>query len=384
MNKKLTGFLFTLIFYFCYSVANGQPEPETEAASPSDTLYIKYDAILTGFSYSGSGERVTFAYVDQTMDRYRMDFDLELNAKVATGISARSKYGSAFLSIRPLNDILNKSSVVRGSASIPKRRSFGFTLYPEQLMVNGRFTKITGGLYNDFDSVTPSNEMYEHYTMIENFKSVHLTLGATYFFNKKFSFSKANSSLYFPKKSVFTWIVSSQYFYRRMHRADTAFLPGSEFGNLTGDNIYYYYNFNYADDVTFTGFDIVGGFEFFLTRNRIKKPNKGFPGYYHLAFTMGPAFCFGKLDAIEGVDQQKLARGFHGTYIHRLGYNMRMFYLELAINVYLYRYKLRDYTQLTSNTYFGLVFGYRIPFKKGYEKGDKYIGEWKEKLKGKF
>ena len=135
---------------------------------------------------------------------------VDLNASAAAGLQFKTKYMSFFFGIKPLTDIMNQGALLNGEWKIPTKKSLGYTLYLKRMTLAAYLTRTFGALYNDYQ-ISTMNGIEQHYRLQEEFKQKKYQIGSTFYFNKDFSFSKANSLLYFPRKTLKTFTLSANF-----------------------------------------------------------------------------------------------------------------------------------------------------------------------------
>jgi hypothetical protein len=269
-----------------------QIQNDTIGADKTDTLYYKFEAINAGLYFTSCIEALAFdyPYTDTSGLSHDLHFPLNFTRSGSIGGSVKFKYGSVNFNISPLTNAINENNhnELFVFESRPVKRSFSFSLYPNRFSLTAGYTRINGFLYNDY-FVTTESGLVRYYKNMSDFRFDQIVAGGNFYFNKKFSFSKSNSWLYFPKKSLFTWMVGANFKTQKMVNGDESFVPYFE-DKIEGDTIYRYYTWDHVKEARNLQFSVMPGIEFFLTRNTIKKGKAKVSFFYHMMAKAGPSF----------------------------------------------------------------------------------------------
>lgn len=350
----------------------------------NDTLYYKYDVIIAGLNCNIGTTDLYYNYkfqYDSIGNRHETTLDFLLSDEFSTGLAFKSKYMSFGIKIKSLSADASSGNKLLYSGS----KAFAFNFFLNKLLITIRYNQKVGAyLYSYFG--------YPRDTLIglPKFKHSDLSLGADYFFSKKFSFSRANSGLYFPKKSVFGLAVKSNFMWNKSTNDNSSFL--TTFATSGINNIDTTLIWNHAKVSEFYGIDILPGVHCFLTKNQFKHPNskfKYFCWYYYVSVSYGPSFFSGKTVSLnESYNTNQTGVALNTYYIMRSGINTRYFYFEINSCGQIRQFKQRNFIldHQVGNANFLIAF--RIPFKKGYEKTDAFMKKInpfkkKEKLESK-
>ncbi|MFI5205008.1 MAG: hypothetical protein ACHQF2_10970 [Flavobacteriales bacterium] len=356
----------------------------TRIQGQSDTMFIKYNDIVIGFNLGFANEDSDYsflAYDSSQSASVLQERDLLFASKINTGLAVKTKYISLYFNIAPLTRWLNDLMSFTVRNAIPTKRNFGFSIFPKQFMLSARYTRTKGAL--EFGHFLDSTGTF-HDSLIEGFRRNHAEISATYFFNRKFSFSRAHSLLYFPKKSMFTLLLHGAGFWQQNHNGENAFIASDLAIIYKNAGIAWVYNWNHARLIEYYGFQVLPGMEFYLIQSnrktiarlaaqgRLRKKGvKELWLYYHTSVKGGPVFYKAKLEAVDPTfNNSQNGMGLTVQANVKLGVNMRHYNMEVNILYFTNRFELSNFNEKQKGYAFNLLYAFRIPFTRGYEKID--------------
>lgn len=329
-----------------------------------DTLYTKYDAIFTSFNFKGISEFISFDYltINDTAGNVIENSDVFYSSLGNSfGISINTKYYGFYFNVRPLNDYVAKKNYTTWDSlfSLPQRRNFGFNYFFKYLDFKAQYSMCKGGQNGNFSD-------------FQKFRSTSININVEYCFNRKYRLGRINSNLFFPRKSLYSLSLKSNLYYNKLQNNGTAFLSTNT--NTTGSTFLTTLNHVFLSE--FSGIEFLTGFYGFITKNQFKRDGalKNFSWFFNPSVIVGPSFYNGKIKCIDSsYDIQKYGIRLNYQIKIRFGLNIKSFLFDSGIGLYSQFFKLNNYSQNYALGFFSLSIGYRIPFKKGYEKTDAFM-----------
>ncbi len=354
--------------------------------SQKDTIHFYYPALFTGLELGAGLDQATYTYSmydSLQQENATHEFNLILATHAKAGFSFKSKYFGVFVSIPSMKKWMDNSLVEDGDLKkSPARKTFGITLYPKQFLVKALYSKSSGAIYQDDDTVI-NGFLATDYAKIKDFSSKIFDLHAIYFFNSKFSFSKMYSFMYFPKKSVFSFSIGTDVFYESFKSDSRSFVPNAMVDSLIDYSVKTYYRWNYTNSTVFRGICIQPGISYFLTANQFKKKRK--VQFFHgNTLAIGPSISQGIISSASSeYAQTNIKVGVSLLYAIVEGINFKHGFLQISgLGNTAFHFQ-NNFRLMRQTAGFTVTAGFRIPFKRPYDWTDKKISVVKNKFKKK-
>lgn len=332
----------------------------------SDTLYYKYESILIGPKFTFNFDELSYVY-NGKMDSVNLrEFEqkFDLYSKRSIGLNLNTKYFSFYLNVKSFTSDPNFSNYLYSDLS---KKSMGFSYFFNNFMVNINYYRIKG-----MNLVFSNGGQTESFP---DFKFRDFNLGTEYFFNRKFSFSKINSYLYFPKKTVASFSVMMNYFSGIRTNPDRSFLYQDSLVHYVGSGYDFYRGvpqFNHITSLSYNGVELMPGIHFFLTRNQIERPRESHLAfYYKVSMNVGVCYYKGVSESIDkSFENQDVYFSVPFQLSVRAGFNTKHFHFSTWTTGDFRTFKMENVTEHNSFSIFGVSLSYRIPFRKGYQAVD--------------
>jgi hypothetical protein len=333
-----------------------------------DTLYDKYDAIYAGIysSISMDGNFFTYDYFDSTSNSFESGGSQTMYNKtsITAGIKVSTRYFSFQYLFGFVNDWARREMSV--SAFVPEFKSYGFSFYTKRMQNSFRYTSIKGTSYEgvNWDETL---EIWRD-TIFPLFTTKRYEADLNFYFNKDFSRGNLYSLLSFPRKKMGSLALKTGILYSDINNNGAAIIPVYGLGG---------YRWDHVNRMKFLAVHILPGWNMFrVQKYGTRKARLFIAGEIYF----GPSLVWSKTEAADmRYADEKVSLRFGGFYNLRYGINTRHFLVELRGGFGVYNIK-NLHSALTLTQLSGQMnIGYRIPFKKGYEKTEAV----KTKLSGK-
>lgn len=340
-------------------------------AGAKDSLYTKFDAIYCGLSFGAGRNVMLFDYAYYDIEGLRKQLtggNLKISEKIIMGLDLKSKYGSAYVSLLNINNPWSMTGFFNYVSPCPKPSifRFGYSFYPDKFKISMDYEQMKN---------IPFECLGSPYIRNTNFRK--LNARSVYYFNKNFSFSKANSTLHFPKKSLFTFSLGTMYEGVSIYGDGQSFLSTWKTDTLGVETI----TFDYANKIGIHQFYVQPGFEFFLTRNSLKKPRKNY-FFLHGRLETYAALYYSNTVCDNTIYNGKSKSYGYGLFHYSVGYGfvLRNFIIKWSYS----KSSLYPVTNLVRflnlKSQISMSLGYLIPSKKLYEKIDNKITAIKKSI----
>ena len=329
-------FSAVVFYFFAFQICFAQ----------SDSLYTKYDAIVVGIQNSYSGNYMLLNYNLQTGEA--LHARLKPYSNISSGLTIRTKYMSFFVNIKPLTNYLDNLFNPGGwfyKENPPVYRAFSFNYSFKKFLFRSHLNMNSGVFAFVGNNIATELEFLK------------LTVGGEYFFNTQFSFSRANSALYFPKKSYSTFSFSGNFIYNKTN------------GVVTPEYVLHY-------NSKFYGLELLPGVHCYLTKNQFNSGRKNRKAFVFLnpSLNAGATLFFGETKANpHAYDTKQFSISYNARSTIKFGLNTKNMYLEVSSGAQLIKFSQDNYSETHLKYYGSFLLGFRIPYKKGYEKTDAFF-----------
>jgi hypothetical protein len=320
-----------------------------------DTLYDSYEAIYAGMYQSFD---IGSFYIDA--DYYENDslisqqFSYTGNASLSTGIKINTRYYSFGFAFE--------------SDSDGEVKSFGAGMFLRNIQASARYTKITG-LYSNyvvFDTVNKINtKLYLDYP---SFTTKKYEGEVNYYFNKKFSKGNFFSLLSFPRKNTHSISLKAGFILCELNNYGNTFITRKYSSAAEA--------WDHLHRVKYYGLHLLPGWNNFRVMSYLKKKTGAIRKirlFYATETYIGPSIISSQTWAVnERYQSQDLKLSLSYLLNVRLGINTRHFLIDVRGGAGAHYVKNLYTTINVSQIVFNINIGYRIPFRKGYQRTEAF------------
>lgn len=374
MNNT-TKVIFQLLMFFFFEMQL--------AFAQEDSIHFYYPSVFIGVDGGVNIDKADYHYVTSNKNGNPSHHNRSLifGSKSRASLTFKTKFFGFSISIPALKRKLDNEFITADrNIRSPSRKSFSIVLYPRRFLVKANYTRAANPIFENGDTVL-NGAFQPVFSNMKELRADIFNSSFTFFFNRRFSFSKLYSFMYFPKKTVFSWLSGAEIFYEDFSVPQNGFLPKNIHSSLANGRKTDIFDWTYVNHSRFTGITLQGGLTYLLTHDQTKRPTH-MQFFHGNTFSFGPNIYQGILDSQDPqYDQRKINSGLVFSLTDIEGINFKYGYIQWNGNINLMYFFLPDFRVTRNFATMFLTLGARIPSKRPYEKVDREIERFMKKFK---